>query len=57
MEWIGKDKVGRMYIGKQAVGLMYYGATLIYQAIRSCFGRGYWINDRAWINNESWRNK
>jgi hypothetical protein len=57
MKWIGKDKVEYLYIGKQAVGQLYYGATLIYEAIRSCFGRGFWRNNKAWINKESWRNK
>lgn len=57
MKWIGKDKVDGMYIGKQAVGQLYYGAILIYQTIRSCFGRGFWINNKAWINKDSWRNK
>lgn len=57
MKWIGKDKVDGMYIGKQAVDQLYYGAILIYQTIRSCFGRGFWINNKAWINKDSWRNK
>lgn len=57
MKWIGKDKVEYLYIGKQAIGQLYYGATLIYEAIRSCFGRGFWRNNKAWINKESWRNK
>lgn len=30
---------------------------LIWEAIRSCFGSGFWINDRPWINNNAWKNK
>ncbi len=56
MKWIGKDKVGHSYVGKEAVQAIYYGATLIWQALRSCFGKGYWRNNKPWINKESWRN-
>lgn len=30
---------------------------LIWEAIRSCFGSGFWINNRPWINNSAWKNK
>ena len=57
MKWVGKDKLELLYVGKQAVSQLYYGATLICEAIRSCFGKGYWRNKKPWINKESWRNK
>lgn len=30
---------------------------LIWEAIRSCFGSGWWINNRPWLNNNAWKNK
>ena len=30
---------------------------LIWEAIRSCFGSGWWINNRPWMNNNAWKNK
>lgn len=24
--------------------------------IRSCFGSGFWINEKPWFNDESWKN-
>lgn len=56
MIWIGNEKVGRLYIGNEAVQALYYGAMLIWVAVRSCFGSGYWINNKPWINNEGWKN-
>lgn len=29
---------------------------LVWQAISSCFGAGYWINEYAWKNNDGWKN-
>ncbi|WP_320980056.1 MFS transporter [Bacteroides sp.] len=41
----------------KAITAIYRGSRLVWQAIRSCFGAGFWINEKPWINEESWRNK
>lgn len=28
----------------------------VWQAIRSCFGRGFWSNIKPWSNTDGWRN-
>lgn len=60
MKWIGSEKVGRPVVGREWVKLLYYGKDLIWQAISkvlvSCFGLGYWINDKPWLNQDSWKN-
>lgn len=35
---------------------VYFGKRLIWQISRSCFGSGYWINDKPWLNEDIWRN-
>ncbi len=35
---------------------IYKGARLVWQAIRSCFGSGFWLNDRPWLNTDGWKN-
>lgn len=32
------------------------GSELIWARVRSCFGAGFWLNDKPWLNNESWKN-
>jgi hypothetical protein len=32
------------------------GARLIWQALRSCFGNGSWVNNAPWNNTDGWRN-
>lgn len=39
-----------------AVSAVYAGAKAVWQAIRSCFGAGFWRNDKPFINEEGWRN-
>lgn len=41
--------------GEIALSAVYKGATLIWQAVRSCFGSGRWIKDKPWLGNEGWR--
>ena len=35
---------------------VYSGKRLVWQLTRSCFGSGYWINDKPWLNADVWRN-
>ena len=45
-----------IYKGKRHLSAIYQGSKLIWQYIRSCFGRGYWINDKPWSNDNGWSN-
>lgn len=40
----------------RTVMYVYKGVKLVWEAIRSCFGSGRWINEKPWLNNERWRN-
>ena len=31
------------------------GLQLVWAAVRSCFGRGYWIQDKPWLDNDTWK--
>lgn len=59
--WIGNDKVGQLWVGSGKVQTMWRVvggvAVKIYEAVRSCFGSGVWINGKTWANKEVWRNK
>lgn len=32
------------------------GLRIVWQSIRSCFGKGFWINEKPWINDDAWKN-
>lgn len=47
--------------GKSVGGVWYKGKPvsaiyLVWQAIRSCFGAGYWVNKQGWSNKDGWKN-
>lgn len=44
-----------VYINDRAIGAIYKGTQLVWQAIRSCFGRGFWIPSKPWIETDSWK--
>ncbi|MDD7644017.1 MAG: MFS transporter [Prevotella sp.] len=41
--------------GEIALSAVYKGATLVWQAVRSCFGSGKWIANKPWLGKEGWR--
>ncbi len=56
MKYFGNKEVTAIYYGRRAVTAVYRGAQLIWQAVRSCFGAGFWDNNKPWSNEEGWKN-
>lgn len=59
--YVNNKQVNTIYRGKTnndswTIQAVYQGLKLIWQYIRSCFGRGYWINDKQWSNTDGWAN-
>lgn len=50
----GKE-VSAVYIGQKAIQAVYHGAVLVWQAVRSCFGSGVWMEDKPWLEDEAWK--
>jgi hypothetical protein len=42
--------------GPKVVSAVYLGLKLLWQYIKSCYGRGYWINDKLWSDTDAWVN-
>lgn len=49
-------EVSEVYKGERVIIAIYKGARLVWQSIRSCFGNGFWLNDKPWINQDAWKN-
>lgn len=45
------------YFGGRVISAVYKGLQLVWTAIRSCFGKGYWINNKPWVNADAWKNE
>jgi hypothetical protein len=56
MIFIGKYELSTSFIGSKAITQIYQGAKLVWEAIKSCFGAGFWKNDAPWSNTEGWKN-
>ena len=50
-----KETVG-VFKGSIPITAVYKGSKLVWQAVRSCFGAGFWVNTKPWLNNEAWKN-
>lgn len=51
----GKNIVSINHLAKGIQYVAHLG-VVVWQAIRSCFGYGAWINDAPYLNDEGWNN-
>ena len=42
--------------GYKVVSAVYLGAKLLWQYVKSCYGRGYWMNEKPWSVSDAWIN-
>ena len=42
--------------GPKIISAVYQGLNLLWGYIKSCFGRGYWINEKMWSETDAWLN-
>lgn len=56
MIYIGDKEISLINVGNRAISAIYKAGRIIWQAVRSCFGNGLWINNKPWINDEPWKN-
>lgn len=53
---LGNKEISAIRLGSNVISAVYKGSVLIWQAVRSCFGIGWWVNEKPWINDETWKN-
>lgn len=52
-----KDKeITAVNFGNRAITAVYKGAKQIWGTIKSCFGKGFWVNSFSWDNRDGWKN-
>lgn len=50
----GKAEMSARYYGARAIAAVYYGTKAVWEAISSCFGAGYWDDDKPWNDDDAW---
>jgi len=35
---------------------VYIGARMIWEAVKSCYGKGIWLPEKPWLDNDTWKN-
>ena len=54
--YVNNNQVTTIYKGRKTISAVYQGAKLIWQYIKSCYGRGYWLNNKSWSDKDGWAN-
>lgn len=52
----GKLPIVSGRVRDRIISIVKYGKDIVWQAIKSCFGSGYWVNEKSWINDEPFKN-
>ena len=55
--YIKRKEISSVFYKNKIITSIYKGTRLIWEAINSCFGKGFWINTKAWNNKDGWKNK
>lgn len=50
-----KETIG-VFKGSTPISAVYKGTRLVWQAVRSCYGYGAWLNERPWLEDDPWKN-
>lgn len=45
-----------IYFSGKVITAVHYGAKLVWEAVKSCFGKGFWVNRKPWRNSDAWKN-
>lgn len=57
MGFKNKAEITGIFTAKTPIQAIYRFGVVLWQAVRSCFGSGMWINEKPWINDEAWKNE
>lgn len=52
---INGKSVSAVHFGGKTISTIRKGAILVWQAVRSCFGAGFWRGDKPWIGSDAWK--
>lgn len=54
---IGGKEITAVYVGSRVVTAVYAGALMVWTAVSSCFGAGYWQRIKRWSRTDGWKRK
>lgn len=49
-------EIASVYYGTSIIAAIYDGTKLVWEAVRICFGKGFWVNESSCDNDERWKN-
>lgn len=53
--WNNKEPVSIWWQGKKIIQIRIANKE-VWNEIMSCFGGGFWVNEKPWLTTEAWKN-
>lgn len=57
MAFKNKAEITGIFLSKIPIQTIYQYGVILWQAVRSCFGSGMWVDEKPWIHDEAWKNE
>lgn len=54
--FFNKKEINQIFHNSKPIMIVYQNGVILWEAINSCFGKGFWINSKGWVNTDGWRN-
>lgn len=51
-----KKEITTIIHAKRLLVSIVYAGRVAWEGVKSCFGGGYWDNDKPWDNKDAWNN-
>ena len=51
-----KKEIAAIFVNGRPIAEIYKNSVLLWQSVRSCFGKGFWLNVKPWDNKDAWKN-
>lgn len=55
MKHNGKN-IESLFFGSTLIQTIKKGSLTVWEYLKSCFSKGFWINTKEWNNTEGWKN-
>ena len=52
---LDKNSISGIYVSGKSIKSIYRGTLLLWEAVRSCFGKGFWLSEKPWSNDDAWK--
>jgi len=48
-------EISSIFYKSKSIQTVYHYSKIVWEAVKSCFGRGFWISSKPWVGKDAWK--